>query len=170
MALANAAAASNLSSDSPQPDHEPELDAKDEAYFDQIQHFLGKPVAAASPNDNNNGGGDAALAVGGHYASLRSDGTYSIDANFPITAQVEKHNQLQEKLSTTIKREAEDSDEEEAAGGDDDELPRKKAKQDTNSKDKEARVANGINGLSISGYHGNNHVLPMQLTAVASTM
>ena len=170
MGLAHATAASNLSSDSPQPDHEPELDAKDEAYFDQIQHFLGKPVAAASPTDNNNGGGDAALAVGGHYASLRSDGTYSIDANFPITAQVEKHNQLQEKLATTIKREAEDSDEEEAAGGDDDELPRKKAKQDTNSKDKEARVANGINGLSISGYHGNNHVLPMQLTAVASTM
>ena len=152
-------ASSNLS-DSPQP----ELDAKDEAYFDQIQHFLGKPVAT-SPLDNNNG--DAALAVGGRYASLRSDGTYSINANFPITAQVEKHNQLQEKL-TTIKQENDsEEDEEEAAG--DDEPPRKKAKQDT-SNDKEARVAKGINGHNISGYHGNNHVLPMQLTAVASTM
>ena len=157
--LNHVAGGSGNLSDSPQP----ELDAKEEAYFDHIHNFLGKPMAT-SPPDNNNG--DAASA--GRYASLRSDGTYSIDANFPITAQLEKHSQLQEKLSATVKHESNSDEYEEETQHD--ELPRKKkAKQDA-SNDKDARVTKGINGHVMSSYHANNHVLPMQHTSVASTM
>ena len=157
--LNHVAGSSNLS-DSPQP----ELDAKEEAYFDHIHNFLGKPMAM-SPPDNNNG--EVVSATGGRYASLRSDGTYSIDANFPITAQLEKHSQLQEKLSATVKHEADSDDYEEETSHD--ELPRKKVRHD-GSNDKDARVTKGINGHIIGGYLTNNHVLPMQHTSVASTM
>ena len=95
-----------------------DLEDKDESYFDEIRNFIGK----ATEGDK----------------SITKENYESIDANFSITAQIEKKIQLE-------------ADEKKENGDEDDMSPAKKPKLDNNNH--ESSLTNGYHDDESGNIH-----------------